>query len=218
MKLSLSELERARKEPKKFAASKLRKFMGMRPTFPMYWVLAAKAYHRLKAGNDPEADRKSVDYFAQQCEAKLAQDPDFEAKLLQNIDKLRIYFASYAALNCPLVQVNKRVVFDALPGHYLSGRVDRLDLDPSGGYVATNFESSASDWKTRLRIPITQQALANELGCRVSEVRVGIYCVETSYHSYVRLKEAEIKQAVTELEALMGRVEAEVRRLRESKN
>jgi hypothetical protein len=217
MKLTLSQLERARREPKKFAASMLRTNGGMRPTFPMYWVHAAKLYHRLRAKNDPNAEGEALSYFTQHCQAKLFNEPDFGRKLSQFAGKLDVYIASYNALNYPFVQVNKRVEFDKIAGHIISGRVDRLDINPGGGYVATNFEASESDWKYRLRVPITQQALANELGCPPSEVKIGMFCIETGSHSYVTIPNSDIEGAVSELKTLLNTVEAEYQRLRKSK-
>jgi hypothetical protein len=217
MKLTLSELERARKEPKKFAASKLQNFGGFRATFPMYLVHAAKLYHSLKANNDPNAKREALSYFNQHCQAKLFNDQDFDRKLLRFASKLDAYIASYDALNYPFVQVNKRVEFDKIVGHFVSGRVDRLDINPAGGYVATNFEASASDWKYRLRFPIAQKALADELGCAASEVQVGMFCIETGAHSYVTVPDSDIAAAVSELGTLLNAVESEYQRLRRAR-
>jgi len=209
-------LERARKEPKKFAESKIGGFGGLRPTFSMYWVLAAKLYHKLKADNEPNARQKAVAYFNQTCQSKLGNNKDFNRKVPQLAGKLDDYIASYAGLNCGFVQANKRVVFDKIPGHFVSGRIDRFDIDPTGGYLATNFETISSDWSSRLRVPILQQALADELGCPASEIKVGVFCVETANHDYVSVSDADIASAVRELETLLNVIESELRRLRDS--
>jgi len=214
MKFSFSELERARKEPKKFAASKLKAITGFRSTFPMYWILAAKYYHKLRATNNPNAKRDTLRHFTQQCQEKLSLSKGFNSKLLQYGDQLDAYITSYESLNYPFVKTNKRVEFRKIHGNILSGRIDRIDINPAGGYVATNFEATASDWETRLRIPITQRALAEEFGCPASEIQVGMFCIESAKHSYVTLPDSDINSAVSEVGTVLNSVETELRILR----
>lgn len=214
MNLSFFELERARRDPKKVASAKLRKFAGLKPTFPMYWMYAAKLYHKLMEQNDVDAETQAVQYLSQHCIAKLSGTSGFEEKLLTYSRKLENYFERYTELKRPTIQTNKRVHFDSIFGHFVSGKVARLDMIPSGGFAVTNFETHTSDWKGQLRIPIIQRAVADELRCSTSDVQVGIYCMETEKHDYVTCSNAQVNAAIKELQVILAVIEAEVNRLR----
>ena len=182
----------------------------------MFWVRAAKLYHRLKAQNFPDAHQQAVGHFAQHCQAKLFADPEFNRKILAFAGKLDIYISQYQQLGWPFVQTNKRVQFSRLPGHLVSGSIGRLDINPAGGYFATNFEAKSSDWKHQLRVAITQQALADELGCSSTEVEVGMYCIESGKHDQVCMPDEQIQQATREVESILGLVAAEFKRVQQT--
>ena len=217
MRLTLSQLETARKRPRAFAAAQFGTFSGIRPTFFSFWVFAAKLYHKLLKNNDPRSAEKAHDYLLQHCRAKLSHDPNFDSKLTFHASKLDEYIASHAALNQPTVQTNKRVVFKNIPGHLVSGLVGRLDIIPAGGFAATNFAARKSNWQRELRTAIIQYSLADELRRPLSEVRVGMYCIDAGDHDYVCLSEGEVNQAIQELADVMNRINAEIRRLRQAK-
>ena len=218
MKLSLSQLESARRRPKFVAAAQLRTFKGMRPTFAGYWGFAVKLYHKLVKANDPQSVQKAQDYLLQHCRAKLSQDPNFDSKIALYTNRLNEYFASHARLNQPTIQTNKRIQFTKIPGHLVSGTIGRLDIIPAGGFAATNFEERGSDWKSQLRIPIIQQALADELGRHRGEIRVGMYCIESGSHEYITLPDAVIQKGISELKNVLDAVEVEIERLRRLKS
>ena len=214
MKLSLSQLERARRAPKSVAAAQLREFGGIKPTFAGYWVFAAKLYHKLAKANDRRALKKAHDYFLQHCRLKLSSDPDFDNRVGLFSRRLDEYVQNHSMLGQPTVQTNKRVLFGDIPGHLISGTIGRLDIVPAGGFAATNYEAKASDWKSQLRTAIIQQALAQELGRSFSEIRVGMYCIDAGEHEYVTLDEAAIQAAIAELTKVLNSVESEVQKLR----
>ena len=218
MRLSLSQLEAARKRPGAFAAAQLGTFSGIRPTFFSFWVFAAKWYHKLLKDNDPRSAEKAHDYLLQHCRAKLSNDPDFDTKLAFHARKLDEYIASHAALNQPTVQTNKRVLFKNIPGHLVSGVVGRLDIVPTGGFAATNFTARRSNWQKELRTAIIQYSLAEELRRPLSEISVGMYCIEAGDHDYVCLSDTAVNKAVQELGNVLNRVDAEIKRLRRAKS
>lgn len=196
------------------AAARFQTFKGIQPTFGGYWVLAARLYHKLFKVNDPQCVQKAHDYFLQHCRAKLMKRPRFDDEIALYSGRLDDYIADYEKLNQPVVQTNKRVQFDKIAGHLVSGAIGRLDIIPAGGFAATNFELTASDWKSQLRTPIIQQALADELGRPLSGIRVGMYCIASGNHEYVTLSDAEIQKAVAELENVLSMVETEMKRLK----
>lgn len=217
MKLRLSELERARKHPKAIAASQFQSPTGIRPTFVGYWVLAARLYHKLFKINDSQCVQNAHDYFLQHCRAKLMNRQNFDSQISLYSARLDEYIADYVKLNQPVVQTNKRIEFKKIPGHFVSGAIGRLDMIPTGGFAATNFELGASDWKSQLRARIIQQAVADELGRLPSEIRVGVYCIGSGNHDYVTFSTAEIQEAIAELEDILTAVEIEVKRLKRPK-
>ena len=180
-------------------------------------MLAARLYHKLFKMNDAQCVQKAHDYFLQHCRAKLMKRSNFDQQISLYSGRLDNYIADYLTLNQPVVQTNKRVQFNQIRGHFVSGAIGRLDMIPAGGFAATNFELKASDWKSQLRTPIIQQAIADELGRPPSEVRVGMYCIVSGNHEYVTLSTTEIQQAIVELENVLYTVETEVKRLKRSK-
>lgn len=213
MRLPLSQLERARRRPKAFAAAQIAGFKGMRPTFFGYWVFAAKWYHKFVKINDPRGAEKAHDYLLQHCRAKLSNDAAFDSKMAQYATQLDRYIESHTKLNQPTIQTNKRVQMKVEPNHLVSGTIGRLDIIPAGGFAATNFELRPSDWQAHLRTPIIQQALAEELGRSSSEIQVGMYCIESGEHEYVSLSATEIQDAVKELEKVLNSVQSEMKKL-----
>ncbi len=142
---------------------------------------------------------------------------DFDREIALYAGRLDDYVADYLKLNQPVVQTNKRVQFNKIAGHLVSGAIGRLDMIPTGGFAATNFELRASNWKSQLRTPIIQQAIADELGRPPSEIRAGMYCIASGDHEYVTLSATEIQKAIAELENVLNMVETEVKRLKRSK-
>jgi hypothetical protein len=167
--------------------------------------------------NDAQCVQKAHDYFLQHCRAKLMNRADFDREIALYSGRLDDYIADYLKLNQPVVQTNKRVQFNKISGHFVSGAIGRLDMIPARGFAATNFELRASNWKSQLRTPIIQQAIADEFGRPPSEIRVGMYCIASGDHEYVTLSAAEIQKAIAELENVLNMVEFEVRRLKRSK-
>jgi hypothetical protein len=200
------------------AAAHFQRFGGLRPTFPGYWVFSAKLYHKLLKANDPKAVQKSHDYFLEHCRTKLTNDPDFDAKISAYSKRLDHYIDDYVRLNQPTVRTNKRVQFNGISGHMISGSIGRLDILPVGGFAATNFELRASDWKTHLRTALIQKALADELCRDLTEIQVGMYCIQSGNHEYVSLSDREIEKAVAESAVVVNAVDGEIKRLRRAKS
>ena len=217
MKLSLSQLERARRHPKAFAAAQLSKFRGIRPTFFGYWVFAAKLYHKLLKANDPRALQKAQDYLLEHCRAKLSSDDDFDEKIALYSKRLGEYIASHATLQQPTIQTNKRIEFSGVAGHTISGVIGRLDIIPGGGFAATNFELRPTNWQDHLRTAITQRTLANDLGRSPSKIQVGMYCLEMRSHDYVSLSDNQIEKSITESARVLNTVDAELKVLKRAK-
>jgi hypothetical protein len=217
VKLSLSQLERARKRPKAFAAAQLGSFGGIRPTFFGFWVFAAKLYHKLVKANDAQALQKADEYLLEHCRAKFSTDEDFDSKITLYSKRLSEYTASHAALNQPTIQTNKRVQFSEVPGHTISGLVARLDVIVTGGIAATNFELRGTNWPSELRTAIIQKALSDELRRPIADVRVGMYCLEQGKHDYVCLSEQDVHRAISESANVLQVVDTEIKRLKHAR-
>ncbi len=204
MMLSLSQLERARRNPAKFVAAEMRRpgsFFNSK-TFYFYFVLAAQKFHRGEL-----TERKALDFFALKCQEKLESLKGFEQKLPLYWKKLERYFELFEALGNQAIQTQKRVRFSPAPPHVLTGAIARFDIVPAGGYAATLFEMKTSDWKNQIRMPILQRALADELGCGLEEVKMGVYCVEAEEHSYTTFGEDAVLEAIAGVTHLLGELE-----------
>jgi len=82
-----------------------------------------------------KACNKAHDYFLQHCRAKLMKRADFDRQIALYSRRLDEYIADFLTLDQPVVQTNKRVRFNRITGHVVSGAIGRLDMIPSGGFA-----------------------------------------------------------------------------------
>jgi hypothetical protein len=86
-----------------------------------------------------------------------------------------------------------------------SGQLGRLDLVPTGGYVAWLFKADdLGSWERELRMPLIQETVAGTL-LRVptSEVQVGVYAFSVKQVALRTFADREIQEARRELDRLV---------------
>ena len=86
-----------------------------------------------------------------------------------------------------------------------SGQLGRLDLVPTGGYVAWLFkEDDLGEWEGELRMPLIQQTVAHTLlSVPPSEVQVGVYAFSVRQVALRIFTDREIQEARRELDRLV---------------
>lgn len=130
-------------------------------------------------------------------------------KRAATLDQFDWYVDEYTARAWVLSQTQLRLVIPLSrgPGDLIcSGEVARLDVVPTGGYAAWLFSSSFSpDWRTELRMPLVQGAVAQHvLRVPFQEVQVGIYGFNAHVAGTHQYSDVEIIEARTGLDNLLA--------------
>jgi hypothetical protein len=204
MRLSFSLLDSARRNPARFGQSfSAQSGFPRRANFRLYLSSSISRFH------GGMTKQQVQDYFISKCNEKLQDQRHFHARLSHYTGVLGRYCDGYARQNCRFVESNKRVVLHV--GHHeLSGRVERFDIRLPDGYRATATQLERDEWRTDIRWPLIQSAIAQEFGRPPSEVEVGVFCFENGRYDYDTFSEAEIAAAVTEAESVLTQVEANI--------
>lgn len=199
LKISLTKLEEARKNPVAFRKKYENKGKGGgNPSIYSTLRNAIFEFHKTHIFSN------GMNYL----EAHLEQFTHRE-NCQKAVEQFRWYVEEYQKLGWPLIQTRKNIVIP-LSTQYadsvkLSGQISRLDLNLNGGYVAWLFRRKDSDgWTTELQMPIIQNAIGVHLGkIEKPRVLVGVIsflerCIEVKEYS-----ESEISKAHTDLEDML---------------
>jgi hypothetical protein len=83
-------------------------------------------------------------------------------------------------------------------------------------YFAYFCQEKEADWQDDLKYPLLQRYMVdNILHCRLSELNMGVYCLETRKFEFKRYSPLEVRNAVQETTQLFTNVYTEYSRLRE---
>jgi hypothetical protein len=143
-------------------------------------------------------------------EERLVNAPN-AAKSAEALDQFRWYLEQYRALGWPkaLTRLNLSIPLppDAPADLSLSGQIARVDFAPSGGYAGWIFASgTATGWRRGLRMPLIQEALANEMNVTTEETIVGIYAFRDRTVEHTSFTVDEVAAARASLEGLLQRL------------
>jgi hypothetical protein len=188
VKISLSNLEEAMKNPRAFLRAQKKPKSGFR--YSRYMVLrgVALAYHDQNDLGISEAllAGRLIDKF------KGTKGND------ECVAKLRDYVAEFTALGTTVAKVRDRVKV-VLPEEYkedaITGEIARLDLHPAGGYRAWFFSSRTDAWENEIRFPLLQGACAAQLNVDVDEIVPGVYDFSAASYTEVRSSKKDILAA-----------------------
>ena len=133
------------------------------------------------------------------------------ARRAEALDHFHWYLEQYRALGWPtaLTRLNLSIPLPpwAPTDLSLSGQVARVDFAPSGGYAGWIFVSgTARGWRQGLRMPLVQEALAQEMNVTTDEITVGIYAFRDRTVEHTSFTENEVAAAHTSLEVLLQRL------------
>ena len=196
MRIKLSELEEARRNPQRFA-ERLRHGGGGGGKSKIRTLQESiYEYHR-RDGDAGAAD----EYLVRQFTAQFPTAPE--------LPRLRAQLANYvrALLATGHTPLQWRVGLVLRPSEdlVLGGEVARIDMTEEG-YAAYVFGRSPRDWRSELRMPIVQAFVAGELQCAPEEVTIGIYDLDAGAHEETAFTAAQIDVALEEVIALGVRI------------
>ena len=200
MKLALSQLESARKNPRKFASQPGRGF-PIRANFKMYFVSAVKRFH------EGMTEDGAVEYFARKAEEKLKLQNYYEQRLAHYKESLRNYCRLFSGEGLSFVQSSLPLKLRA-GRHDLTGTVRNLSIriDPSG-YSVMLTQLEASEWTEELKWPLIQQAVSETMGCLPEEVDIRAFHMDDSSFFRHEYTIAQIAEAYDEARDLLDLLE-----------
>lgn len=195
-KFSITKLEEVRKNPSAYA-HKLKDINNttdfMRQGKFAAWKRAVYRYHKTN----------NIVYAKSYLYDELSKFKTLKGKKNQideYLDNLEIHVNSHNDYNYQFLNSQTRINISLSSELYISGEVPIVNMITDGGFALFFFQEQYIDWEDELRFPVLQNYFANiELGCDLSQIDVGIYCVETSQHHSKNFSKQEVSDALQEI-------------------
>jgi hypothetical protein len=194
MKLSLTQLETARANPRAMAIalrSGEKAHLSFSRALALY--LSARKYHQ---ENDDLSSAR--DYLIDVYRRNFVRPQE----MLKLLDELERYAAAYRASGNTIIRLRTRISITIDTDFQLTGEIPRLDLVPNGGYAVWLFSRSANQWRDELRMPLIQLYFAQTLGVAASGVSVGFYFFSAARYESYRYPQTKIDAAMRECRRL----------------
>ncbi len=207
MKVSLYHLDQARGNPRRFGeklafdAFTEKKGRYNANQFRTYLTKAIGAYHA--GGSWP----KILLEFEAVCRKRLQRLHYFNERTDRYVEVLKGYFRGFPAEGLTHLEMGKR--FSLRVGrHEVTGKIDRLDLRQPHGFQSTDIQMHVTrNWTRKLRWPLVQEALAEDLNAPPAEIRVGVHAFDTGLAHYNCFGAAEIEAALAEAEEICDEIQ-----------
>jgi len=198
-KFSISKLEVARRDPRKFALDLKSEPGGgfaMKSMF-MDWQRAVNNYHNTQNENE------AIKYLTTAFKNHFADNTANDRKLEEHIIKLQNYIQDADKKKLYFNEKLKRIAIDLSPSLLMTGVIPLIYLNASSGYAVAYFQKVKGDWISELKFPIIQNYVAKSLyGCGLQDVEVGVFSFEDGEHELHKFSQKEISQALKELTEL----------------
>ncbi len=191
MKLSLSDLERVRKD--RSSIDEHRQGFGHFPKILVLY-LAVYKYHR------GQSDLyKALTYFEEIYRSKFKHVGDIDLWLNRLVEYDGAYKASQY-LNFKVKYRTKIICGDI----QVTGEIPRLDMDKSGEreYAAWLFTRGSGPWRDELRMPLIQAQVALQMHVPSNGVSIGVYNFDTGFYDRECFDRPTIERAQAELTQL----------------
>lgn len=198
-KLSIAQLESARKNPKEFAANlnsaKAASTFGGPPK-SMRWLSALCVFHDNSLSSAATALEKSF--------SNRKDTPKNRNEVSDLVDALSTYAKEYSGRKFTFIESRKKIDSEINSKLKLSGIIPLILMKPLKGFSAYFILTSpSSSWKDELRFPIVQNYVGSKLfSCEVSDVDVGIIDYQTGEFLETSYSESEIEDAEAELQKI----------------
>ena len=201
MRISLSQIESARKNPSKFAATFGNGFRG-RPYFRLYFDMAIKRFQEKKGTID-----QTIEFFTARCEDKLSHQTNYIGRLNRYRETLRIYCDTCANQGLDYFHWSLPVHIN-VGSHTITGTAKNLHLKVvDSGYSVIHTQTEDADWSSELKWPLIQFAVAESMGATSDEVDVRAFRMDTANFEVQAFSMEEIDEALLESEKLINQVE-----------
>jgi hypothetical protein len=198
MRISLGDLEQARRDPRAYIRHRESRGGGF--FFKSGYATLQRAvfhFHKSK-GNIEEAKQYLRESYERQFKHK--------QRLEGYVKQLERYALEFSKQGTSVFKVRDRLVIpvpEKLAGQIsVTGQIPRLDLS-SGGYNVWLFAKQPLDWRSELRLPIIQAAYSKKLSANIDEIKVGVYDFSTSTYTDYSFDELEIVEANREFAGLL---------------
>lgn len=198
LKISLTEIEEIRRDPVAYKAKRDAGFKsGGRYSYFSALKNAIYEYHKTL----------SIQLGMNYLETKLERFKD-PKKCGKVINDFHWYISEFQHLGWPAFKSRLNVTVPLTTQYFdsykITGQINRVDMNPNGGYVAWLFRNDeTSGWSRELRMPIIQNAVAVELGVVSSMVSVGVYSFKNYFSQMHTFSDNEVRSAHFELENLL---------------
>lgn len=173
-----------------------------------YWQDVAKLLHTNDLKSTSEAIKELQNKFMRFDDTirnKAKQD-----KLLEQFVR---YCKQYEKNAFAFVDTRRQMKWPIHANVMLTGLTPWVVYNDSGYYSYIVVEKSF-DWQNELRFPLLQQYLVdNKIDCDISEMNIGIYCLETNRFEFKSYEKRELKEAVRQTTSIFDDVYAEYSRL-----
>jgi hypothetical protein len=196
-KISHKQLESCRLSPKAWALSQTLGSGFPRFSYQRALSNAISALHQTES--------------LKQANAKLEEYIENNFKDIKRILRLREQLAEYASWHSKskIVTADSNVTLNfPFQGEWqLGGIVSRVDMLETG-YRGVLFEAFDKGWKSQLRMPLIQSAIAEQFGRPPEEVRVGVQDLDGNTTDETAYGNAKRKAAFSEFLSIGGIVQA----------
>ena len=143
----------------------------------------------------------------QQLEDTLRNRFKNQARISETLDRFDSYVGQYTASGFRFQRARMDVRLrlpDLLAEHIeVTGQVTRLDR-LGFRFVACMLMSTDTDWRSELRMPLIQTAVADKLKFVPDEVSVAAYCFETGVFQETRFNDTAFQSARGEIEDVLA--------------
>ena len=181
------------------AKKKAAKPGGMKIGYDQATRLAIYRYH--KTSNALEART----YLAQMFDRLELKN---QTRREQALDNLRGYVRWRKASDLVFVQDRLRIALDLRHGVIIGGEIPVINLDPEADtYLAVILGETAPNWKSQLRMPLLQAAVADRLSRQRGDVYLGIQGLDGGDLQLHQFSGAEIQGSLDDVSDLVARAQ-----------
>lgn len=197
MKISHTELETCRIQPKQWLSAKLGSRQGgFRMGYERGLLLAIYSFHK----------QNSADDARQYLQDLVSRNHFTNAVRVSQIEAMLDLYLTWAAASHVVTVATKTRILLQVGGYLeLAGEVSRVDVVGSG-YRAILLKNPPPGWEGELRMPLLQDVIASKFNRPVAEVEVGFQNLDGSGLETIQFNSAQIQPARREFLRLGRRV------------